>query len=78
MKTALFLVLEPGKYGATKIVRISRRCPALKKPTEQAILKLNIDLPDHRQVFKPREVTVEIKPEHIATPKITVTPEGVT
>lgn len=74
MITALYLTLERGRWGSTKVTKISRRCPRLAKPTEQALLKLNIDLPDSRDVFRPREIAVQIRPEHLALPAATVTP----
>lgn len=64
----LFIVCEPHKrYGHTTVITsVKRKKPKLPRPTEQAIVKLEIDLPDG--IFNPRVVNVVVAREHITPP----------
>jgi hypothetical protein len=68
---SLYLVIERSKHAwkGPRIARVSKNKPTLPRPTEQAIVKLSISLPE--DVLKPRVVYVEVKPEHIVAPEIT-------
>ncbi|MBL9187891.1 MAG: hypothetical protein JNK23_10455 [Opitutaceae bacterium] len=77
MRTHLYLVLERPqrrRWRGVQIVSIARRMPVLKKPSEQAVLKIALDIPDN--ALEPREVRVEVKPEHIIAPVVTVKSEA--
>lgn len=69
----LYLVLEPAKrcWRGVRISSVSKKRPSLKRPSEQALVKLSVSIPDN--VLQPREVSVEIKPEHIVAPVVSVT-----
>lgn len=75
MTETLYLVIEPSRkyWRGVRISRVSKRKPVLKRPSEQALLKLCVALPDN--VLQPREVRVEIKPEHLQQPVISVSPQ---
>ena len=75
MTTTLYLVIQrgPRTWSGVRIVKVSRKRPTLQKPSEQALVRLMIDLPD--RALEPREVRVEVKPEHITAPVITVRSE---
>ncbi len=74
MTESLYLVLERSKYrwGGVRISSVTKRKPTLKRPSEQALVRLQVSIPDN--VLQPREVKVEIKPEHLVQPTITVNP----
>lgn len=71
MTQQLYLVIERRKYRwqGLRISRISRKRPMLARPSEQALVKLVIDIPD--SVMDPRAVQVAILPEHIVAPVAT-------
>lgn len=73
MTEILYLVVERSRLGwkGTRIAKVSKKRPTLSRPSEQALVKLSVALPDN--VLQPREVRVEVKPEHIVAPTITVT-----
>lgn len=75
MIETLYLVIERSRkaWRGPRIARVSKRKPALKRPSEQALVRLSISLPD--RLLEPRVVQVEIKPEHVAAPTITATPQ---
>ncbi len=78
MTTQLYLVLErPAirRWRGVQIVKVARKKPLLKKPNEQALVRLLIDIPDN--ALEPREVRVAVKPEHIAAPVVTVRSEEI-
>ena len=69
----LYLVLErprTRRWRGIVITKITRKRPSLKKPSEQALLKLRIDIPD--AIMEPRAIAVTIKPEDIIAPVTTV------
>jgi hypothetical protein len=68
----LYLVLEPTRRGwrSVRISKVSKKKPRLPRPSEQAIVRLSVCIPDN--VLQPREIKVEIKPEHIVAPVVTV------
>ncbi len=72
----LYLVVSknPRYYSSTRIERVCKKKPVLPRPTEQAIVRMDIDLPDG--LFKPPQVNVQINPEHIIRQPVTVTPQS--
>lgn len=75
MNVPLYLVLQrgPRQWSGIRIVKVSRKKPVMEKPSEQALVRLLINVPDN--VLEPREVRVEVKPEHIVAPVVTVVSE---
>lgn len=73
MTESLYLVIERAKrsWRGTRVARISKKRPTLARPSEQAIIKLRVEIPDN--IMEPREVNVRIEREHIALPNITAT-----
>ena len=73
MTETLYLIVErgPRRWSGVKIAKVSKRKPVLARPSEQALIKLSVHLPDN--VLEPREVHVEVKPEHIVAPVVTAT-----
>ncbi|MBA4136736.1 MAG: hypothetical protein C0518_05410 [Opitutus sp.] len=78
MSETLYLVLQRARYGwrGARIAKVSKKRPTLSRPSEQALVKLSVVLPDN--VLQPREVRVEVKSEHIVAPTITVTSQPAT
>jgi hypothetical protein len=77
MAESLYLVIERRKRGSwrdgnVRIAHISKKRPFLKRPSEQALVKLLITLPD--RMLEPRVINVEIKPEHVAQQPVSVSP----
>lgn len=72
MTLSLYLVIERQRvrYRGLRIAKVSKRRPLLARPSEQALIKVGITIPD--TVLEPRVVYVEIKPEHIVAPTVTV------
>lgn len=70
--SSLYLVLERSKpsWRGVRISSVTKRKPTLKRPLEQALVRLLISLPD--DVLEPRVVRVEINADHIVPPAITV------
>lgn len=66
----LYIVIGPRTrgWGRLRIVKISKRRPVVK--VGQALAQVNVRLPS--DVLRPPVVTVEIRPEHIAAPAVTV------
>jgi len=75
MTHSLYLILEPSRkrYRGPRIARISKTRPSLPRPSEQALVRLVLTIPD--DVLQPREVRVEIKREHVVQPIISVSSE---
>lgn len=73
MTESLYIIIERTRRGwrSVRISKVSKKRPVLKRPSEQALIKLEIAIPDN--VLQPRVVRVEVKPEHIAAPVVTVT-----
>ena len=72
MTETLYLVISrPQKraWRGPRIELIKRKRPALARPSEQALVRLCIDIPDG--ILQPRTVQVAILPEHIITPVVT-------
>lgn len=71
MTENLYLVIQRGarSWSGPRIVKVSKRKPTLNKPSEQALVRLCIQIPD--RVLEPRVVHVEVKPEHIVAPVVT-------
>lgn len=72
----LYLVIErpqrpQRRWRGIVITKITRKRPLLKRPSEQALLKLRIDIPD--TIMEPRAISVQIKPEDIIAPTTAVT-----
>jgi|HubBroStandDraft_1064217.scaffolds.fasta_scaffold02417_10 hypothetical protein len=70
MTEILYLVVQRGRWDP-RIHMVTKRKPLLPRPSEQAIVKLEIRLPD--RIMDPPHVTVQINEEHIAKPTILVT-----
>lgn len=72
MTETLFLVLEQSRkrWRGVRIARVSKKRPHLARPSEQALVKIRLTIPD--TVLDPKVVDVVINPEHIAAPTITV------
>jgi hypothetical protein len=79
MIESLYLVISRPqgrfKYRGPRIEKVSKRKPTLGRPSEQALVRLRVEIPD--SVLEPRVVQVEIKPEHIVQPVVTVKSAGV-
>jgi hypothetical protein len=76
MSETLYLVIEERRRGAwrkgkLRISAVSKTRPALARPTEQALVRINVELPD--MLLQPRAVNVEIKADDIAHQPISVT-----
>ncbi len=72
----LYLLLKPKrqwKYGSPRIARIAKSRSSLRVQPGEAIVHLQIELPDN--ILNPPEVRVQIRPEHVAAPAVTVTPQ---
>ena len=72
MTEYLYLIIERPRRQQWKkahITKVSKKKPVLPRPTEQALVRLSINIPDG--LFEPRTVPVEIKPEHIIPPVVT-------
>jgi hypothetical protein len=68
-------VLERGRwYNSVKISKVTKKKPTLKRPSEQALVKLIIDIPE--RVLRPREVRVQIAAEHISQAVVTAKSEA--
>jgi hypothetical protein len=67
----LYLVIERGRWNHPRISKVAKKRPILKKPSEQALVRLSIALPD--KLLEPRCVQVEVKPEHVVAPTVTAT-----
>ena len=73
MTHSLYLIIErahAASCGKKRVLqRVTKRKPVLPRPTEQALVRLEIQIPDG--LFEPRCVPVQIKPEHIVPPVVT-------
>jgi hypothetical protein len=71
MTESLYLVIERHRkrWNGPRIAKVSKRKPTLARPSEQALVRLCVQIPDN--VLEPRVVHVEVKPEHIVAPVVT-------
>lgn len=76
MTQSLYLIIEPSRkrWRGPRIARISKCKPSLPRPSEQALIRLVIAIPD--DVLQPREIRVEVKREHVVQPTVTVQSEA--
>lgn len=75
---SLYLVISRptgrASWKGPRIELVKKKKPKLTRPHEQALVRLLIDIPD--RAMEPRQIHVEIKPEHLAPPAITVAAEA--
>lgn len=75
MTETLYLIVKPGRWNHPRIARVSKKSPRLTPGFSAALVKLVITLPDNVCIPRVPVAAIDITPEHLTPPPVTVAVE---